>query len=168
MKRLILLSFLVCFAAMSFGQDYQFKNRGEKSKAPEHKIAFKILGVTSDEHAGQVELAIQSIPGIASAKISYSYKCRIEVTDVVSASSVRDVLLENETDFYFPSLDVSNTDLYKNLHKYREAMMPDDFPEKPSQMNDQEEKAYKRAVYEWRKRYPQKYGMLVELGYVSE
>lgn len=165
--KFLLLGLLLSVTVMAYSQGYSFKQR-QHSKAPKDKIAFKVLGISSEKHADRLELKLKSLPGIATANISYLYKCRIEVTDSVSAENIRDALLEAETDFYFPSLDVSNPDLYKNLEKYRDAMIPDDFPKKSSEMNQEEEKAYKMAVYEWGKRYPQKYGMLVELGYVSE
>lgn len=152
---------------LAFGQDFSFPNKDGRTKADENRVAFKILGVSSQSHASDIEAKIQSLPGVVEVKIDYLYKCRIVVDGKVSAESVRTILLAENVDFYFPSIEVTNESLYNNLETYRYVMVPSDFPEEPERASIQEIKNYEQAVHEWGKQNPEKYAILVELGYIK-
>ncbi len=164
------IAFFVLFVLsvhVSIGQDFSFPNNDGRTKADENRIAFKILGVSSQSHANEIEAKIQSLTGIVEVKIEYLYKCRIVVDSKVSAKSVRTILLAENVDFYFPSIDVLDESLYNNLETYRDVMVPSDFPEEPERANIEEIKIYEQAVHEWGKQNPKKYAILVELGYIK-
>lgn len=165
---LLVKAILFAFVLSVNAQSYEFKTPGKHSKAPENVAAFKILGIVSNAHAGRIESDLISLDGVKSAEITYFYKCRLVFDKPVSAETVREVLLAQQTDFFFPSLDLKDPSLANNLAEFRDIMLPDDFPEKKNSMNLQEEKAYKQAVYEWGKQNQEKYDILVELGYINE
>ena len=156
----VLCAVLLC-ANPVFSQ-YQFKNK-KNAKSHISNVYFKILGITDVNKAETLELEFQALPQIKNAQIKYNYKCYLELSESIDAKKVRDVLLNHNTYFYFPSLDVNDSSLYNNINDYKENMIPEDFPIKEDYNTKQD---YYDDLNKWKTENPGKLSILKELGYL--
>lgn len=153
---------VVFFCTQNAHAQYDFKVKQNQKSNPEI-IYFKILGIADEQVSELLGSQLEALPQIETVDISYNYKCVIKTNSIVSAKAVRDILLSNNCDFFFPSLDVDDPGLYDNLEEFRRIMMPENFPCE----SDYETKGdYESAIEAWRKENPEDYNILKELNYL--
>lgn len=162
---MVLLSVvLLVFSGILVAQDYSFSTPNKHTKSPENVIHFKVLGIQSDEKAESVTNDLIQHRAIVNAVIIEHYKCKITINEPISAQEVRNILLNNHTDFFFPSIETSKNELHNNLESFRDIMVPPNMPVHDNYINESD---YLKAMEYWQKDNPEKYHKLKELGYIN-